>query len=68
MVLLLNIYIIEWRKVGDRIVYYGNEYVNEENMKQCRTLSFNISFEYTNDYCYLAYHYPYTYSRLMVGN
>ncbi|VDP64723.1 unnamed protein product [Schistosoma curassoni] len=29
------------------------------------TATFTISFPYTGDVCYLAYHYPYTYTRLL---
>ncbi len=31
-----------------------------------QTASFTVSFPYSSDVCYLAYHYPYTYTRLMV--
>lgn len=30
------------------------------------TLTFTITFKHSEDVCYLAYHYPYTYSALMV--
>ncbi len=33
-----------------------------------QTASFTIVFPHTGDVCYLAYHYPYTYTRLMVRN
>ena len=32
--------------------------------KQHYTASFELEFPYAGDTCYLAYHYPYTYTRL----
>nr|XP_022902548.1 cytosolic carboxypeptidase 1-like isoform X1 [Onthophagus taurus] len=55
-----------WRKYGDEIIYYGNEYKTVDG-KQYRSLSFKISFPFEGDYCYLAYHYPYTYTRLLMS-
>lgn len=55
-----------WKRVGEKIVYYGNHYTNEDHSKQYRSLMFTVRFIYENDECYLAYHYPYTYTRLMV--
>ncbi|XP_065165568.1 uncharacterized protein [Atheta coriaria] len=54
-----------WRKCGSELMYYGNEYICSESNKQYRTLRFCITFEYNGDVCYFAYHYPYTYTRLM---
>ncbi len=54
-----------WRRVGDRISYYKNTYGKKK--KIFYTLSFNIQFNYDNDICYIAYHYPYTYTTLMVN-
>lgn len=34
--------------------------------KSCYTLSFSVVFPHKEDVCYLAYHYPYTYSAMMV--
>ena len=31
------------------------------------TVTFSVTFPHDGDICYLAYHYPYTYSRLMVS-
>lgn len=28
------------------------------------TLTFSLTFKHTNDHCFVAYHYPYTYSEL----
>uniref|UniRef100_A0A8D2IPI3 Peptidase M14 domain-containing protein n=1 Tax=Varanus komodoensis TaxID=61221 RepID=A0A8D2IPI3_VARKO len=35
--------------------------------EQCYTLTFSIVFPHKEDVCYLAYHYPYTYSTMMVS-
>ena len=34
--------------------------------KRYYTLTFAVTFPHNEDACYLAYHYPYTYSTLMV--
>ncbi|KAI6077808.1 Cytosolic carboxypeptidase 4 [Aix galericulata] len=60
-----------WLRVGHDISYYKNHY-------RCRaaagggmrgryyyTLTFSIKFPHKDDVCYLAYHYPYTYSTMM---
>lgn len=31
------------------------------------TASFTVSFRHVNDVCYVAYHYPYTYTMMKVG-
>ncbi|KAK5639103.1 hypothetical protein RI129_011595 [Pyrocoelia pectoralis] len=54
-----------WRRSGENIVYYGNNYTDIGCAKQYRTLSFCTTFKYSNDIIYLAYHYPYTYTRLL---
>lgn len=38
-----------------------------EKRKGYHTLSFSLSFPHSGDHCYLAYHYPYSYSMLMVS-
>ena len=38
-----------------------------EKKKQYYTLSFSLSFPHSGDHCYLAYHYPYSYSMLLVS-
>jgi len=53
-----------WRRTGDKISYYKNTYGKKK--KIFYTLTFNIQFNYDNDICYIAYHYPYTYTTLMV--
>uniref|UniRef100_A0A8C5J454 ATP/GTP binding protein like 1 n=1 Tax=Junco hyemalis TaxID=40217 RepID=A0A8C5J454_JUNHY len=62
-----------WTRAGQEICYYKNHY-------RCRsaaaggggvrrrfyyTLTFSIKFPHKDDVCYLAYHYPYTYSTMM---
>ncbi|NXN18774.1 CBPC4 carboxypeptidase, partial [Indicator maculatus] len=60
-----------WLRAGYDICYYKNHY-------RCRaatgggtrgkfyyTLTFSIKFPHKDDVCYLAYHYPYTYSTMM---
>uniref|UniRef100_A0A0N4Z244 Pepdidase_M14_N domain-containing protein n=1 Tax=Parastrongyloides trichosuri TaxID=131310 RepID=A0A0N4Z244_PARTI len=37
---------------------------NPEKVKYLYSIRFSIKFEHKNDICYLAYHYPYTYSYL----
>lgn len=70
-----------WTRVGTDIFYYRNSYVSSRHHKYYvkkfssaakknhhefyYTLSFNIKFKHSLDVCYLAYHYPYTYSYLM---
>ena len=34
--------------------------------KRYYTLTFAVTFPHNEDACYLAYHYPYTYSTLLV--
>lgn len=52
-----------WRRVGEKISYYKNTYGKKK--KIFYTLTFNIRFLHENDICYIAYHYPYTYTTLM---
>ncbi|KAH0620046.1 hypothetical protein JD844_014575 [Phrynosoma platyrhinos] len=62
-----------WIRVGYDICYYKNHYQNctaaavagAARGKWCYTLTFNIVFPHKEDVCYLAYHYPYTYSAMM---
>ncbi|KAF2898397.1 hypothetical protein ILUMI_07777 [Ignelater luminosus] len=56
---------VGWRRAGENVIYYGNNYTDENYIKQYRTLSFSIVFPHEDDQIYLAYHYPYTYTRLM---
>ncbi|XP_075063850.1 cytosolic carboxypeptidase 4 isoform X2 [Mixophyes fleayi] len=58
-----------WMRTGSKICYYKNLfcYRASEAKKRRRyyTLSFTVKFPHYDDVCYLAYHYPYTYSALM---
>ncbi|XP_066490845.1 cytosolic carboxypeptidase 4 isoform X2 [Tiliqua scincoides] len=60
-----------WIRVGYDICYYKNHYrpfaeaAKGAQGKSCYTLSFSVVFPHKEDVCYLAYHYPYTYSAMM---
>ncbi|XP_060116357.1 cytosolic carboxypeptidase 4 [Heteronotia binoei] len=62
-----------WIRVGYDVCYYKNHYQRCSAVaaaagscgKSCYTLTFTIVFPHKDDVCYLAYHYPYTYSALM---
>ncbi|XP_060808390.1 cytosolic carboxypeptidase 1 isoform X2 [Amyelois transitella] len=57
-----------WVRAGSDICYYRNSYhyANQKNHNKCYlTVTFNIEFPHTNDVCYIAYHFPYTYSMMM---
>ncbi|KAM3828309.1 cytosolic carboxypeptidase 4 [Vipera latastei] len=61
-----------WIRVGYDISYYKNQYRNcipvaagGPRVKSCYTLTFSLVFPHQEDVCYLAYHYPYTYSTMM---
>ncbi|XP_069359117.1 cytosolic carboxypeptidase 1-like isoform X5 [Maniola hyperantus] len=56
-----------WVRVGSDICYYRNSYhyANQKNSKCYLTVTFNIEFPHTNDVCYLAYHFPFTYSMMI---
>ncbi|CEF67184.1 Cytosolic carboxypeptidase NnaD [Strongyloides ratti] len=67
-----------WHRTGNNICYFRNLYtlnsrndeVNEnddkglDKVRYFYTIRFSITFKYPNDICYIAYHYPYTYSYL----
>ncbi|XP_032906011.1 cytosolic carboxypeptidase 4 [Amblyraja radiata] len=61
----------QWVRAGTDISYYRNHYFTQgaegKGGKETAfyTLTFNITFPHSKDVCYLAYHYPYTYSTLM---
>ncbi|KAK4467811.1 hypothetical protein MN116_008736 [Schistosoma mekongi] len=61
-----------WRRVGSNIIYYKNHFIRQmtsKNNMDCEmyyTATFTICFPYTGDICYLAYHYPYTYTHLLI--
>ncbi|XP_057576702.1 cytosolic carboxypeptidase 4 [Hippopotamus amphibius kiboko] len=60
-----------WVRTGYEICYYKNHYrqstagTGAASGKCYYTLTFAITFPHTEDVCYLAYHYPYTYTGLM---
>ncbi|XP_073917593.1 cytosolic carboxypeptidase 4 isoform X2 [Castor canadensis] len=60
-----------WVRTGYEICYYKNHYqqntaaAGRASGKCFYTLTFVTTFPHTEDVCYLAYHYPYTYSALM---
>ncbi|NXK91229.1 CBPC4 carboxypeptidase, partial [Formicarius rufipectus] len=60
-----------WIRAGHDICYYKNHYrCNAATGGGVRgkfyyTLTFSIKFPHKDDVCYLAYHYPYTYSTMM---
>ncbi|XP_077330096.1 cytosolic carboxypeptidase 4 [Lithobates pipiens] len=58
-----------WLRTGSDISYYKNVFCYRtcEAKKRTRyfTLTFTVKFPHYDDVCYLAYHYPYTYSALM---
>ena len=63
-----------WLRVGTEICYYRNHFVRSSQTtggvrgKTYCTATFTLTFKHANDTCYLAYHYPYTYSLLQVNN
>ncbi|NWH61888.1 CBPC4 carboxypeptidase, partial [Geococcyx californianus] len=60
-----------WLRAGYDICYYKNHYCCSTAAgggvrRKCYfTLTFSIKFPHKDDVCYLAYHYPYTYSGMM---
>ncbi|XP_059952108.1 cytosolic carboxypeptidase 4 [Mesoplodon densirostris] len=60
-----------WVRTGYEICYYKNHYrqsaaiTGAESGKCYYTLTFAVTFPHAEDVCYLAYHYPYTYTALM---
>uniref|UniRef100_A0A3P8ZV88 Peptidase M14 domain-containing protein n=1 Tax=Esox lucius TaxID=8010 RepID=A0A3P8ZV88_ESOLU len=55
-----------WVRTGTEICYYRNNYYPSQGWKICSfyTLTFTVTFRHNQDVCYLAYHFPYTYSAL----
>ncbi|KAF6273058.1 ATP/GTP binding protein like 1 [Rhinolophus ferrumequinum] len=60
-----------WVRTGYEICYYKNHYRQSAAVaggapRTCYyTLTFAVTFPHSEDVCYLAYHYPYTYTTLM---
>ena len=59
-----------WERTGSNVCYYKNFYLRKidglSGNKYYFTTTFTIRFPHADDVCYLAYHYPYTYSMLKV--
>ncbi|TRY93906.1 hypothetical protein DNTS_013081, partial [Danionella cerebrum] len=54
-----------WLRTGSEICYYRNHFCPRGGQKQSfYTLTFTVTFHHDDDVCYLAYHYPYTYTAL----
>ncbi|XP_064169364.1 cytosolic carboxypeptidase 4-like isoform X2 [Anguilla rostrata] len=55
-----------WVRAGSEICYYRNHFCPSRGSKgpAFYTLTFTVTFPHSEDVCYLAYHYPYTYSAL----
>ncbi|KAJ7419253.1 Cytosolic carboxypeptidase 1 [Willisornis vidua] len=59
-----------WTRVGTDICYYKNHFSRSsiaaggQKGKSYYTITFTVTFQHKDDVCYLAYHYPYTYSTL----
>ncbi|XP_034173471.2 cytosolic carboxypeptidase 1 isoform X4 [Osmia lignaria lignaria] len=56
-----------WVRTGAEICYYRNCYQRPAKGKNYLTTSFTVAFPHSYDVCYLAYHFPYTYSQLMTN-
>ena len=63
-----------WVRAGTEICYYKNHFLRSSQTtggvrgKSYFTATFSITFKHHRDICYLAYHFPYTYSMLKVGH
>ncbi|KAI4501431.1 hypothetical protein M0802_003308 [Mischocyttarus mexicanus] len=56
-----------WVRTGIDICYYRNCYQKPTKGKNYLTTTFTVIFPHAHDVCYLAYHFPYTYTQLMVN-
>ncbi|XP_046706488.1 cytosolic carboxypeptidase 4 isoform X2 [Silurus meridionalis] len=56
----------QWVRTGTEICYYRNHFRPCEGHRGHRlyTLTFTMTFKHEEDVCYVAYHYPYTFSGL----
>ena len=62
---------IGWIRAGSNICYYKNYFPRTAaagggGIKSYYTMSFVIEFPHDDDTCFLAYHYPYTFSTMKV--
>ncbi|XP_068595082.1 cytosolic carboxypeptidase 4 [Brachionichthys hirsutus] len=55
-----------WIRSGTEVCYFRNHFYPKRGRMKASfyTLTFTITFKHSEDVCYLAYHYPYTYSAL----
>ncbi|EDO34305.1 predicted protein [Nematostella vectensis] len=59
-----------WARTGANVCYYRNYFSRSQDLgggqksKTYFTATFTVTFPHADDVCYLAYHYPYTYSML----
>ncbi|XP_034736100.1 cytosolic carboxypeptidase 4 isoform X2 [Etheostoma cragini] len=55
-----------WLRTGTEICYFRNHFCPARGRKRTTfyTLTFTITFKHNEDVCYMAYHYPHTYSAL----
>ena len=59
-----------WKRIGRDVCYYKNNYsksVHCDDEPNFMTASFTVTFPHEGDICYFAYHYPYSYSKLLVS-
>ncbi|XP_076668158.1 cytosolic carboxypeptidase 1 isoform X3 [Andrena cerasifolii] len=56
-----------WVRTGADICYYRNCYQRPGKGKNYLTTSFTVAFPHAYDVCYLAYHFPYTYTQMMAN-
>ncbi|KAK4871843.1 hypothetical protein RN001_015967 [Aquatica leii] len=54
-----------WKRTTGSVAYFSNNYTNKTDDIEYKTLSFSLTFPHSYDFVYFAYHYPYTYSRLI---
>ncbi|KAL5965631.1 Cytosolic carboxypeptidase 1 [Taenia solium] len=58
-----------WFRAGGCISYYKNHFMRSgsaaRNSRNYYTATFSLRFQHRGDICYIAYHYPYTHSRLL---
>ena len=61
-----------WIRAGANVCYYRNYFTRSREAtggqggKTYYTSTFTVTFLHTNDTCYFAYHYPYTFTMLQV--
>ncbi|XP_026274191.1 cytosolic carboxypeptidase 1-like isoform X1 [Frankliniella occidentalis] len=57
-----------WTHMGTDICYYRNSYQRPDGRRGrlYHTTTFSIKFPHSWDVCYIAYHYPYTYTQLLM--